>query len=336
VLPLRIARDRTRVGAYLSVFSAMGGMLATFLALTYTLQVVMGYSPLVTGLAFLPLSAAVQLGAGGVAARLLPRVAPRTLIVPGLLLAAGGMGWLTRLTVGAAYWSDVLPAELLLGVGMGLIFVPAINAAQAGVEPQEAGIASAVLNATQQAGGSIGTALLNTIATSATASYLATHHTLPASLVHGYTTAATWTAAGLVGAAAAVYVLLRTTKGDQMSVQLNHTIVAARDKRSAATFLAEIIGVPVSRDNGPFVPIELENGVTLDYQDRSEVEPQHYAFLVDDETFDRALAKLQRDGTTIWADPFHHEPGEINTWNGGRGFYFEDPSGHNMELLTKA
>jgi EmrB/QacA subfamily drug resistance transporter len=336
VMPLRIAGDRRRIGAYLAVFAAMGGMLAAFLALTYTLQVVMGYSPVMTGLAFLPLSAAVQVGAGGIATRLMPKVQARVLVVPGLLVAAAGMAWLSRLHVGAAYPSHVLPTELLLGLGMGLIFVPAIATAQAGVDQREAGIASAILNATQQAGGSIGTALLNSVATSAAVSYAVTHHSGPAALVHGYSTAARWTGAGLVCVAAAVYLLLRPTKGEEVTVQLNHTIVAARDKHSSAAFLAEVIGVPVGPDNGPFVPITLANGVTLDYDDRFDVVPQHYAFLVDDETFDRALEKLRRDGTTIWADPGHHEPGEINTRWGGRGFYFEDPNGHNMELLTKA
>jgi catechol 2,3-dioxygenase-like lactoylglutathione lyase family enzyme len=120
-----------------------------------------------------------------------------------------------------------------------------------------------------------------------------------------------------------------------MSVQLNHTIVAARDKHESARFLAEVIGVPAGPATGPFVPITLENGVTLDFDDRWSVAPQHYAFLVDDATFDRALAKLRTDGVPIWADPGHHEPGEINTRWGGRGFYFEDPNGHNMELFTK-
>lgn len=120
-----------------------------------------------------------------------------------------------------------------------------------------------------------------------------------------------------------------------MSVQLNHTIVTARDKDEGARFLSDVIGVPVGERNGPFVPVTLANGVTLDYDDRWDVAPQHYAFLVDDETFDRALAKLRSDGVTIWADPGHLQPGEINTRWGGRGFYFEDPNGHNMELMTR-
>jgi catechol 2,3-dioxygenase-like lactoylglutathione lyase family enzyme len=147
--------------------------------------------------------------------------------------------------------------------------------------------------------------------------------------------AAAWTAAGLMCAAAGVYLLLGPKNGDPMSVQLNHTIVAARDRHQSAAFLAEVIGMPVGQETGPFVPITLENGVTLDFDDRQDVAPQHYAFLVDDATFDRALAKLQAEGATVWADPGHQQQDEINTRWGGRGFYFEDPNGHNMELLTK-
>jgi hypothetical protein len=119
------------------------------------------------------------------------------------------MALLTRLTVGASYASHVLPSELCLGLGMGLIFVPAITVAQAGVDQREAGIASAIINATQQAGGSIGTALLNTIATSASLSYAAAHGPGPRALVHGYTTAAGWTATALVAAAGIAWILLR-------------------------------------------------------------------------------------------------------------------------------
>jgi EmrB/QacA subfamily drug resistance transporter len=208
VLPLRIARDRRRIGAYMSVSFAMGGMLATFLTLTYYLQVVVGFSPVMTGLAFLPLSAAVQLGAGGIASRLINRVPARALVVPGLLLAALGLLLLARLHVGTTYISGVLPSELLLGLGMGMIFVPAITTATSGVDPREAGIASAIINATQQAGGSIGTALLNTIATSATVAYAATHAAGPASLIHGYTVASLCAAAALVVAAVIAWLLI--------------------------------------------------------------------------------------------------------------------------------
>ncbi|MEQ0563599.1 VOC family protein [Amycolatopsis sp. NEAU-NG30] len=122
-----------------------------------------------------------------------------------------------------------------------------------------------------------------------------------------------------------------------MSVELNHTIVYARDRVASAEFLAGILGLETEPVTEPFLPIRLANGVTLDYlQTDGEVCRQHYAFLVGDEEFDAALARVEAAGLTFWADPGHGEPGEINYRFGGRGFYFEDPDGHNMELLTRA
>jgi catechol 2,3-dioxygenase-like lactoylglutathione lyase family enzyme len=120
-----------------------------------------------------------------------------------------------------------------------------------------------------------------------------------------------------------------------MTAELNHTIVPARDKHASAQFLAEILGLPVGAEVGPFVQVELGNGVTLDYMNRGDVSSQHYAFLVDDATFDAAYEKLLDRGVQTWADPDHDEPGEINTRWGGRGVYFPDPDGHNMEILTR-
>lgn len=123
-----------------------------------------------------------------------------------------------------------------------------------------------------------------------------------------------------------------------MSVELNHTIVWATDREASAEFLAAILGVPLGPVTGPFRPLELANGVTLDFanSDEPRVRGQHYAFLVGDDEFDAAMARLTRSGAAYWADPAHRRPGEINQWNGGRGVYFADPDGHNMELLTRA
>ena len=121
-----------------------------------------------------------------------------------------------------------------------------------------------------------------------------------------------------------------------ISVELNHTIVSARDKHASAAFLACILGLEVGEPIGPFVPLQLANGVTLDFMDRDDVAWQHYAFLVDDETFDAAYQRLLDGGIQTWADPGHERPGEIGTrWN-GRGVYFPDPAGHDMELMTRA
>jgi catechol 2,3-dioxygenase-like lactoylglutathione lyase family enzyme len=122
-----------------------------------------------------------------------------------------------------------------------------------------------------------------------------------------------------------------------MSIELNHTIVGARDKRAAAAFMAEVLDVPVLPDDGPFVPITLDNSVTLDFMDRDDdYTEQHYAFLVDGEIFEAAHKRLEAKGVTMYADPFFKEPNEIYTENGMRGFYFHDLAGHTMELLTKA
>lgn len=121
-----------------------------------------------------------------------------------------------------------------------------------------------------------------------------------------------------------------------MRVELNHTIVYATDREASAEFLAGILGLEVDPVSGPFVPIRLGNGVTLDYLQAEQVTSQHYAFLVGDPEFDAAMARIEADGITYWADPFHRVPGEVNHLNAGRGCYFEDPDGHNMELLTRA
>ena len=208
LLPLRIVADRNRAGVYLSVALAVAGMLGLFLFLTYYLQVVLQYSPVAAGLAFLPLSAAVLFSSQVFASRLLPHVPPRALIVPGLLVAAGAMALLSQLTPTSGYMSHVLPAEILLGLGMGCVFVPAFSVATQGVAPRETGVASAVVNTAQQVGGSVGTALLNTIAASATAAYVAAHPGPgPEGLVHGFTVAAIW-AAGMLATAAVLAALL--------------------------------------------------------------------------------------------------------------------------------
>jgi len=121
-----------------------------------------------------------------------------------------------------------------------------------------------------------------------------------------------------------------------MSIELNHTIYNAHDKAAAAEFLAGILGLTVGAQTGPFLPIVLSNGVTLDFADANEVHPQHYAFLVADTDFDAAFGRIRDAGITYWADPHHNRPGELNDYNGGRGVYFVDADGHNLELLTKA
>lgn len=210
LLPLRIPADRNRGGAALAVALAVMAMFGLFLLLTYDFQVVLGYSPARAGLAFLPLSAAAMASSTTLSRRLLPKVPPRMLMVPGLLLGASGMAILAGLHAHSGYIGHALSAELLLGLGMGAVFVPAFSVATTGVSPHEAGVASAVANTAQQVGGSLGTALLNTVAATSTASYLAAHHggTVKAALVHGYAAAAGWAALILIAAAVAVGLLI--------------------------------------------------------------------------------------------------------------------------------
>ncbi|MFL6651114.1 MAG: VOC family protein [Sulfurifustaceae bacterium] len=121
-----------------------------------------------------------------------------------------------------------------------------------------------------------------------------------------------------------------------MSIELNHTIVHARDKTQSARFLAEILGRPAPTPFGPFVGVEMDNGVTLDFYDEyDEVEPHHYAFLVSEREFDEIFGRIRERGMMYWADPLHRRANTINTHDGGRGLYFEDPNGHNLEILTR-
>lgn len=120
-----------------------------------------------------------------------------------------------------------------------------------------------------------------------------------------------------------------------MPVQLNHTVVAARDRRGSAAFLAEILGRPAPTTYGPFAVVELDNGVSLDFLEEETVHPRHYAFLVGEEEFDAILGRIRARGLPFWADPFQRAPGEVNTADGGRGVYWHDPDGHVLEIITR-
>jgi EmrB/QacA subfamily drug resistance transporter len=207
LLPLRILKNRNRAGSFLTITLAVTGMFGTFLFLTYLLQTIDHYSPLKTGVAFLPLMALNGLAATQLASRLMPHVQTRLLVVPGLLLAAAGVALFTRLTPDASYVTHVLPTELLLGLGLGIALVPCISTATQNAEPKDVGVTSAMTNTSQQIGASIGTALLNTIAATATATYLASHRytgeVVAQATVHGFATASAW-AAGIFVLAAVV------------------------------------------------------------------------------------------------------------------------------------
>ena len=202
LLPLHVILDRTRGGAYVAVFLSGIAIFGVFLFLTYYMQLIKGFSPLNTGLLFLPLIGCILISSNLSSIVLLPRVGPRALIASGMLLGVIGMIYLTRLSVTSSYLGGVLPALLVMGLGFGMIFAPAINTATAGVRREDSGVASALVNTMQQVGGSIGTSALSTIALTATTSYLVAHHTgalAPTiAAVHGYTLAFA-VSAGLFG-----------------------------------------------------------------------------------------------------------------------------------------
>src|SRR6201987_4627306 len=196
LLPLHIIWARGRGGAYTTLALAGAGVFAVFLFLTYFLQQQLELSPLTTGLAFLPLTGVLVVTSTTVQTRVIQHTGVKPLVLAGTTLGAIGMLLFTRLTPSSSYAADVLPGLLVLGVGMGCIFAPAFSTGTLGVEGREAGVASAMVNTSQQVGGSVGTSLLSTVFASAVASYTASHlHTAglaDAAAVPGYTTAFWW------------------------------------------------------------------------------------------------------------------------------------------------
>ena len=204
LLPLRVLTDRTRSASLVSILIASASMFGVFLFLTYYLQQSLGYSPIMSGLAFLPMTVVLIATATTASTTLQPRVAPGMLVALGMAISAAGMLYLTRLGMHASYAADILPSLLALGVGLGLIFPTTFNNGTRGVDSHDAGVASATVNTSQQVGGSIGTALLSTIAASATTAYLASSHgpgLAAQAAVHGYTTAFAWSAAAFTAGA---------------------------------------------------------------------------------------------------------------------------------------
>jgi catechol 2,3-dioxygenase-like lactoylglutathione lyase family enzyme len=121
-----------------------------------------------------------------------------------------------------------------------------------------------------------------------------------------------------------------------MAIRLNHTIVAAHGKNASATFLSEIMGLPAPALIGPFAVVRVSDDTSLDYMDGDgEITSQHYAFLVDEIEFDEVFQRIRKRRLTYWADPYRREPDQINTWDGGRGLYFDDPNGHLLEIITR-
>jgi EmrB/QacA subfamily drug resistance transporter len=221
LLPLRIVLDRNRGGSYLVFLLVGAGLFAMFLFLTYYFQINLGYSPLKSGFAFLPFSGGIIVSAG-VVSQLLPRVGPRPLLYPGLALAVIGMLWLTRIDAHTSYVTHVLPSELLLSVGLAGVFIPASSVALVRISHHDAGVASAVLNSCQQIGGSLGTALLNTVFAAAVTSFFAANlrnpadaaRLTPSALIHGYHVAFAWGAGLLLAALVCAVVFVNANRED--------------------------------------------------------------------------------------------------------------------------
>jgi EmrB/QacA subfamily drug resistance transporter len=237
LLPLRVILNRARGGSYISVGLAGIAIFGVFLFLTYYLQQVKGYSPVTSGLAFLPMIACILLSSNVSSIVLLQRVGPRALIVTGMLLGGGALGYLTQLTVTSSYATSVVPALVAMGLGFGMIFAPAINTATGGVARRDSGVASALVNTMQQVGGSIGTAALSTVALTATTSYLVAHHTgqlaPAAAAVHGYTVAFTVSAV-LFGVGALVAGLLLPSKRRLEELRSSEPMVSGAPEASPA------------------------------------------------------------------------------------------------------
>ncbi len=212
LLPLRVLWDRNRGVSYLVSVLIGAGLLGMFLFMTYYLQLTLHYSALKTGVAYLPFSGGIIVAAG-LAAQLLPRFGPRVLMTTGGLMAGGAMVWLTQLDLNSSYVTHILPSFIAMSLGMGLMFVPLSSTALSGVGNHDAGVASAMVNTTQQVGGSLGTALLNTIFTTALASYAAVHGVSPVAqahgAIHGYNVAFTVSAVLLVAGAVLTVLFIR-------------------------------------------------------------------------------------------------------------------------------
>jgi len=224
LLPLRIVQNRNRAGAYVVGLLVGAGLFAVFLFLTYYLQLVLQYTPIQAGFAFLPFSAGIIIGAG-IGSQLTLRLGPRYVVPAGLLLAMIGMFWLSRINVDTTYTGTILWAMLIIAIGMGFIFMSTTNVALVGVDHDDAGVASAVVSTTQQVGGSIGTALLNTIAATATVSFIAANPpqgadpnaillATNAAAVHGFGVAFLWSSIIFAVAIVASLILINAGKDD--------------------------------------------------------------------------------------------------------------------------
>jgi len=217
LLPLRVVFDRVRGGAFIVSVLIGAALLGGLLFLTFHFQIVMEMTPLQSGLASLPMALTIMVSAAFVA-KLLPVVGPRVLMTVGPVLAAAGLLWFSRITVDGSYVVQVLPGQIVLGIGLAMVFVPMQNLALAGIDARDAGVAGAALTATQQVGGSIGIAVFTALYTAAVNSFEMTDATNPmAALVDGYSAVFVAAAIGLLVGAVIAFFMIRVSK-DTFSV----------------------------------------------------------------------------------------------------------------------
>jgi EmrB/QacA subfamily drug resistance transporter len=252
LLPLHIVINRARGGAYLSIALAGAGVFAVFLFLTYYMQQDLGFSPVKTGLSFLPMTAALVVTSTTVQTKVLFRTGAKPLVAVGMTLGVIAMLLLTRLAPGASYTSHVVPSLLILGVGMGCIFAPSFSTATLGVDGSEAGVASAMVNTSQQVGGSVGTALLSTLFASAASAYAASHigasGLSAAAAIHGDTVAFSWSA-GIFGLGLLFALLILPTAPRQA---VRRPVAALDDQTTGASSAALATAVLATGPCGHF------------------------------------------------------------------------------------
>ena len=222
LLPLRVVAERNRGGSFLASFLLGAGLFAMFVFLSYYMQTVLDYSALKAGVAFLPFAVGLILAATA-SSTVVPRIGPRIPMAGGLLVGAIGLAWLTQIGVDTSFWAYVFGPQILMSVGLGFAFPAISNTALTNVGPSDSGVASALVNTTQQIGGSLGTALLNTVAATATAGYITAHgvRSVSAGLVHGYAIAFAVGAIFLVIAALAAAVFVTDKSVNQPAVDVN-------------------------------------------------------------------------------------------------------------------
>ena len=220
MLPLRVVAERNRGGSFLASLLTGAGLFAMFVFLSYYMQGVLHYSALKAGVAFLPFAGGIIVAAGRLVDAGAPHRAPDPHDRSGSSSVPSGLAWLTQIGVHTSFWTYVLPPQILMSVGLGLAFPALSSTALTNVGDRDAGVASALVNTTQQVGGSLGTALLNTVAATATASYIQSHGPafVPAGLVHGYSVAFTLGAGMLALAALVSAVLVRGRPPQAMAV----------------------------------------------------------------------------------------------------------------------